>query len=941
MALLAMSERCASAVEETWIGAASGNWSSGSNWLDGTVPVSALDLTLRFAPTSGSTITSTNNISDFFVLNRLSFHNKGRESLTIAGDSLVLMGNAPAIEIQESGNVTIGMPLSLNSLSGTTTIVGAGSGDLTLPGFFDSGGGAQRLVIAGQAPSYRTQLITFPTFYGPSGGVILQSGNLVLFAGASNSLHPFTVNGGSIRFNGGGTFFRDVSLNGDLLITTANNSTIQGVISSATPGTGLTLRTNRTNPTLTLASASTYDGATRVDSGVTSFLPTFREAGILRITGAKGSVLNSSLIDVRANGTVQIDPVSTGAINRIGDSTPVQLRGGRLILSASAASVLQTETAGDLSVGGYSIVSVTPSSSAGASLTFNSLARIERGAVLFRGTNLGGTTGADTGNVLFNNAPSGLVGGGGSGVETSILPYAVGDSVADGLGTGLVTYNQATGVRLLDVATEYSTSLPPAGASQNVRVTSDVANPATATMNSLTLAGGSVTGNGSLRITSGALLATKAASIENAIDFGSTDGKIFAISDLMVSGQIQGSDGLTKSSEGTLSLTGGGNSFSGPLTINSGRIAFSTTEQLGADSSAIIFNGQNAGLNYKGTGTLSLSRDITVSSAIALVEASGGGMIQLSGNVTGQGGLRVTTSNGSLLTLSGNNTFAGPLWIHAADTVIESDAALGTGELILAGTIRLAAPWVTSREIKVLSGAIDTAGFDATWNGLLVASGSASAFPENSVFEKRGAGRFTIGTAWDFLGKVEIHDGTMVINGFDEATSYTVSAEGTLSGNGGTSGFAKISGTLAPGDGIGILGTGALSLLADSVFELELGSADLYDRVNVQGAVSLTEAAKLSLILRPGFDALQGTLFTIIQNDGTDAVVFNDGGHFVYQTNALDEGERFFAGGHEFQISYTGGDGNDVTLLIVPEPHFGLLVAVGMAGLLTNCRRRR
>lgn len=183
-----------------------------------------------------------------------------------------------------------------------------------------------------------------------------------------------------------------------------------------------------------------------------------------------------------------------------------------------------------------------------------------------------------------------------------------------------------------------------------------------------------------------------------------------------------------------------------------------------------------------------------------------------------------------------------------------------------------------------------------------------------------------------------MNDGTMIINGADEAASYTVSAEGTLSGEGRTSGSATISGTLAPGDGIGVLSTGPLSLLGESTFELELASAALYDSVNVTGTVSLTQAVKLSLIFLPGFDPTAGTLFTIIQNDGTDAVTFSNGGRLAYENNALDEGERFFAGGSEFQISYTGGSGNDVTLLLVPEPGLGTLLA---AGGLSFPRRRR
>jgi hypothetical protein len=49
-----------------------------------------------------------------------------------------------------------------------------------------------------------------------------------------------------------------------------------------------------------------------------------------------------------------------------------------------------------------------------------------------------------------------------------------------------------------------------------------------------------------------------------------------------------------------------------------------------------------------------------------------------------------------------------------------------------------------------------------------------------------------------------------------------------------------------------------------------------------------------------------GTSFTLINNDGTDAVV----GTF----KGLPEGATLTSGGMTFQISYVGGTGNDVVL---------------------------
>ena len=63
--------------------------------------------------------------------------------------------------------------------------------------------------------------------------------------------------------------------------------------------------------------------------------------------------------------------------------------------------------------------------------------------------------------------------GRGTGNAIGILPYALGDTSATGTGMGLVTYDATNGVRLLNTATEYNSSLT--GGNNNVRLTSSSA----------------------------------------------------------------------------------------------------------------------------------------------------------------------------------------------------------------------------------------------------------------------------------------------------------------------------------------------------------------------------------------------------------------------------------------------------------------------------------
>jgi hypothetical protein len=77
-------------------------------------------------------------------------------------------------------------------------------------------------------------------------------------------------------------------------------------------------------------------------------------------------------------------------------------------------------------------------------------------------------------------------------------------------------------------------------------------------------------------------------------------------------------------------------------------------------------------------------------------------------------------------------------------------------------------------------------------------------------------------------------------------------------------------------------------------------------------AVTLNPGATLTLAFVGSGTVPVGTVYTLIANDGSDAVV----GTFA----GLPQGKIFTANGQFWQISYTGGDGNDVTLQAVLPP---------------------
>ncbi|MDB5167053.1 MAG: transporter [Candidatus Saccharibacteria bacterium] len=140
---------------------------------------------------------------------------------------------------------------------------------------------------------------------------------------------------------------------------------------------------------------------------------------------------------------------------------------------------------------------------------------------------------------------------------------------------------------------------------------------------------------------------------------------------------------------------------------------------------------------------------------------------------------------------------------------------------------------------------------------------------------------------------------------------------GILKGTGtlASSLYVSYGGTVSPGNSPGTLTVlQTLSMNAGSIYQAELLNAASYDQLQVGAqytgsghAVSLgftTSLPTLNLVLYPGYSIKKGDAFTIIDNKSTTAV----SGTFA----GLAEGTQFVVGGITFNITYVGGDGNDV-----------------------------
>jgi hypothetical protein len=180
------------------------------------------------------------------------------------------------------------------------------------------------------------------------------------------------------------------------------------------------------------------------------------------------------------------------------------------------------------------------------------------------------------------------------------------------------------------------------------------------------------------------------------------------------------------------------------------------------------------------------------------------------------------------------------------------------------------------------------------------------------TIRKVGTGTWTV-SGWMIVPRTWLVDaGTLQMAGatLGSALLTTVNASATLAGTGSIGALNVVSGgTLSPG--AGSFSTGNLALAAGATYRAEINGptpGSGYDQVNVSGTVALGGA---TLNLSVDAAVAPGTVFTILQNNGIDAI----SGTFA----GLAEGTVIDAGKARFTIGYAGGDGNDVVLTALPR----------------------
>ena len=188
---------------------------------------------------------------------------------------------------------------------------------------------------------------------------------------------------------------------------------------------------------------------------------------------------------------------------------------------------------------------------------------------------------------------------------------------------------------------------------------------------------------------------------------------------------------------------------------------------------------------------------------------------------------------------------------------------------------------------------------------------------------KVGTGRLVLANANTYTGSTTVNGGKLSVN--NRTGSGTGS--GAVQVNAGRlSGTGLIAGSVTVGTGSGpgaVLAPGKIAISlrpltiqntltfnSDATYNFELNSSNSQVDKIVANGVTVNSGAFFALADRGDGALPPGTVFTVIDNTATTPIA----GAF----SNLPDNSTFTANGNNFQVSYEGDDGNDLTLTVVP-----------------------
>jgi autotransporter-associated beta strand protein len=211
-------------------------------------------------------------------------------------------------------------------------------------------------------------------------------------------------------------------------------------------------------------------------------------------------------------------------------------------------------------------------------------------------------------------------------------------------------------------------------------------------------------------------------------------------------------------------------------------------------------------------------------------------------------------------------------------------------------------------------------GLSTIFSGIMKEGGASG-----GSFAKAGAGTLTLSGASLYTGGTTISAGTLVASNTSGSATGTGSVSvnaGTLGGSGIIAGAVTVgtgSGTgafLAPAHGgnkqLTLTIQGGLTFNSDSTYTYTFKAKRNKSKTDkvVANGVTINSGASFNLSGTAQGTLTQGTVLTVIKNTAATPV----SGTF----SNLPDGAIVTVNGNKFQADYQGGDGNDLTLTVVP-----------------------
>jgi hypothetical protein len=815
------------------------------------------------------------------------------------GNSGGAVSNAGTIEkTAATGTSKVAQPLTNNggTLDAQTGTLGIATNSNNTNGTYHTAAGATLDLTGGSGVTF-TENGAFTA--AGNGTLMLDNGALAIGSGGATFAIPGTVSfqwsGGSVNVPVNAT----LAVNGNLALTGSAGETLGGGGTLAESGTitqsgagNLAIAGNSVATTLNILSGSVYDftADSSIVYGGGASGGAVTNAGTIEKTAGTGTskvaqpLTNTGTLDA-ATGILQIDANSsnTGGTYQAAAGATLDLTGGQTF---SETGTFTAAGAGTITLGGgtFSVYNNAATLSIPSTLAF----QWPGGAINVPVND----TLTVSGNLTFAGTSNELLEGGGTLTENGTITQS-------GSGNLAIAGN-----------TVATTLVIPAGSVYDFAANSGIVYGGGAS-------GGAVTNAGTIEKTAGGATSTVSAAFNNS--------------------------GTLSAQSGTLSLAAtGGESTGGVFNVGAGAI-LDLTGGNGVTYSG-TYTGSGSGEVLLGSGTLDVaggSNGATFNLTGNLFVWSGGaintngdpltilGNVQISGaygseSLTGGGSLNVGSSSaaGTVNDKSAGNTLnvgsGTTLAIQSKGTFNLGDSTInGNGALTNAGLLRKQ----TGTSGATVAVNVDNPGKAEVDSGTLVFSGAVNQIYNNTL---TGGSWTTVGSA-SVPATLTISSGSfttigpsasVTLNGVNSAFTNLANLaanQGSLSLLGGqsasTAGNFTNSGSLTTSPGSVLSVNGNFTQTATGTDNVQIGgttSHPIAGAISATGRLMLAGALKVVASLLPAV----GTSFVIANNLGSMAVL----GMFL----SLPEGATFpvkvGSTTMTFQITYQGGDGNDVVL---------------------------